>query len=497
MHVEDRLSSTLLHAGLKETTNMSVTSGDATVRASNASGMPRIGGSATLVVGNTYQRLRESEADMNRKGTNRKVHDWVLFVDVVQGDPDLIKSVEFDLGASFQPGTFTKLSPVHVILSNGSRVSRFSTRQQSTATIPAKIRVMGRGGSIYKTSHSICARKGGIRGSPVRFVESRALKPLENAKLPNNTFGIEIELSTASGVTRETVAKTLRSRAGVQVSVFVEYRDAHTRVEGWKLVHDGSISCSANFPNCTKFELVSPVLRASAGLNEVRKVLESLRGIASDVNKSMGFHCHVGVDGMGLSSLTKVCQNFIKYEDCLDTLMPPSRRTNSPESRQYFKSNKSAVAGATNKERHEALEHCASVRELARLMNPSGRYYKLNLQNLVTERQPTIEFRQHSATINPDKVDAWVRFCLAMVSNSARLPAPRCLKRSRGLNDQFDFLFEYVIKDRVLRDVYARRRNQVATDGGSSSRSGCCDGCANGSGCQAGSGRNFVRFLDG
>lgn len=458
--------------------------------------MRRSGGSATIVVGNTYQRLRDSEARMNRSSTHRKVHDWVLFVDVVQGDPDLIQSVEFDLGGSFKPRTFTKLSPVHVILQNGSRVSRFSTRQQSTASIPAEIRVIGRGGSIYKTRHPISLRKGGIRDQPVRFVESRSLKPLDNAKMPKSTFGIELELSTASGITREAVAETILSRAGVQVHVIVEYRDAHHPVEGWKLVHDGSISCSTSFPNCTKFELVSPVLRGSAGLDEVRKVLRSLQGIASDVNKSMGFHCHIGVDVTALAPLMKLCQNFIKYEDCMDACMPASRRTNSQESSQYFKSNKSAVPGATNKERHEKLARCGSVRELATCMNPTGRYYKLNLQNIVTNRQPTVEFRQHSATMNPDKVDAWVRFCMAMVVNSAKLSAPRCLKSSRGLDSQFDFLFEYVIKDRALREVYVQRRDQVATEGSSSQRSGCCDGCATGHGCQA-TGRNIVSFLDG
>ena len=96
----------------------------------------------------------------------------------------------------------------------------------------------------------------------------------------------------------------------------------------------------------------------------------------------------------------------------MDSFMPPSRRNGSPECDNYFKSNRKSVqpVGATNKQRHVALSHCCNVATLARMMNEDGRYYKLNLQNLVTGRQPTIEFHQHSATLNYDKISAWVRF---------------------------------------------------------------------------------------
>jgi len=48
--------------------------------------------------------------------------------------------------------------------------------------------------------------------------------------------------------------------------------------------------------------------------------------------------------------------------------------------------------GLTNKQRHNALAACANTAELVGKMTRGGRYYKLNLKNLVTGRQPTICF---------------------------------------------------------------------------------------------------------
>eukprot|EP00957_Ditylum_brightwellii_P208235 15356428-Ditylum_brightwellii.AAC.1 len=101
--------------------------------------------SVYLVVGNTYQRLPDSEARLNRDGTHRKVHDWVLFVDITEGNSELIKSVEFKLHPSFKPRSYLKTTPVNIVLPDGTRVSRFKTRQQSTVTFTPTIRITGRG----------------------------------------------------------------------------------------------------------------------------------------------------------------------------------------------------------------------------------------------------------------------------------------------------------------------------------------------------------------
>ena len=197
----------------------------------------------------------------------------------------------------------------------------------------------------------------------------------------------------------------------------------------------------------------------------------------------MGFHVHVDVSGFNFRQLVKICQQFVKYEAVMDTFMPPSRRTDSDESNRYFASNRAQVSSyARNIRRsaNDALEDCQDLHSLVEAMNGtadgSGRYFKLNLQNLVTGRQPTIEFRQHSATFEYDKVRAWIRFCVWLVWNGARLRAPSSFSATTALPDQFQALFQYVIKDRELRDYYEGRvekHNHSPLED-----EPCCDECA-------------------
>merc|ERR1719491_1632610 len=159
----------------------------------------------------------------------------------------------------------------------------------------------------------------------------------------------------------------------------------------------------------------------------------------------------------------------------MDTFMPPSRRSGSDESR-FFKSNRTSVSNAvvtdrydngnaaTNRQCHDLLAQDDSINHLVSTMNTDGRYYKLNLTNLATGRQPTLEFRQHSATMSYDKVSAWVRFCTAFCNNSARLASPTPFKEGRTLEYRFDALFRYVVKDRALCKFYRGRRETIAAE---------------------------------
>jgi hypothetical protein len=457
-----------------------------------------------IAVGNTYRHLSDREAPLDRSGSFRKNHDVTFFVDVPSTEAaDMIAMVLFDFGPTFQPSKFACHAPIPAKATysteHGSRsVMRFASRQTLYGAVPCGITVRCRGGTALHVEHTPTLTGGGtVRPTAHRLQERRPLRPLRPVKLPDDSnFGIELELTSATQLSPDDIAAQLRRGVG-DVRVMTSYSQGQRQIDGWKLVPDASISCNISQPDCNTFELVSPVLRGGHGLGEVSKIANDLalfRGQVK-VNKSMGYHVHIDVSDLTLSQLVKVCQNFVKYERVMDRFFPPSRRTGSEESDRYFRSNRASVAGdagafavlTSNREVHDILAWCESIADLADVMNRGGtRYYKLNLQNLVSGRQPTIEFRQHSATASYDKISAWVRFCSRFVANSAKLAPPSPFSSSTGLDRQTDALFYYVIKDRALRNFYFARIDELAAftgarfEGGASA---CCSGCAKGGAC--------------
>lgn len=100
------------------------------------------------------------------------------------------------------------------------------------------------------------------------------------------------------------------------------------------------------------------------------------------------------------------------------------------------------------------LASCETRKELYRVMNPGdrARYHKLNLQNLRSGRQPTIEFRQHHATRDLEEVKAWVRFCILFTTNASKLDPI-----SDDVQPTFDSLFTDIIRCPMLRKYYSAK----------------------------------------
>jgi Putative amidoligase enzyme len=436
--------------------------------------------SVVLSIGNTYQRLPEHQAKLDRSRTYRKVHDWVLYVDVPNdhpGDKEIIDRVTFRLGSSFVPSDYVRHCPVPSATTSSSTSGwRFCTRQQTYVMgFDVEIEVRGRGGSVRTYTHTLLARSPHHEARR-NFHEPRPLQPVRMLKLAPHNFGVELEL------TSDLTAREIAAYISPAVVVLDDYRQGRATNHQWKLVPDGSIQCGTFLPNCHTFELVSPILNGGSGLSELHQVLRTLDQAQGKivVNNSMGFHVHVDVSDLNLPQLIKICQTFVKYEAVLDTFFPADRRSHSPQAQRYFQSHKNMLHGTSSSNNyrrryHVALACCTSLEELVELWSPT-KYYKLNLQNLVTGRQPTMEFRQHHATANYETVSAWVRFCVAMVTNAARFPPPRPLHPARTVDEAYTFLFAYCIKDQALEEFYTKRRILAERE--------CCSSCAGGLGCR-------------
>ncbi|MGM9509524.1 amidoligase family protein [Larkinella sp. GY13] len=200
-------------------------------------------------------------------------------------------------------------------------------------------------------------------------------------------FGVEIE---AYNVDRHVLANAL-SAAGISVEV-EGYN--HTTRRHWKIVTDASLNGQQ------AFELVSPILEGQAGLDEVKTVCRVLKQKNAYINRSCGLHVHFDASGMGLEQLKNMIVNYANYERVIDRFMPQSRRDN-----YYCKS----------------VRTLASRVEIARTINglvslQGDRYEKVNLQSY--SRHRTVEFRQHSGTIEFSKISNWILFLHNLVEMS-------------------------------------------------------------------------------
>jgi len=212
--------------------------------------------------------------------------------------------------------------------------------------------------------------------------------------LPNRKFGVEIECNNCP---IDTVVPALTA-AGISVR-YEGY--THNVMSRWKFVTDGSL----HGPN--SYELVSPPLFGEAGLDEVRKVCKVLVQMGVTVNSSCGLHVHVDANDLQAEDVKSLVFRYMKYEGDIDSFMPRSRRGNS---NSYCRS----ITGVA--EAMQRARETDNVRLLVENTVYQQRFYKLNVAAFL--RHGTIEFRQHSGTVNATKVANWIQFCLHFVEAS-------------------------------------------------------------------------------
>jgi hypothetical protein len=426
---------------------------------------------AKFVVGNTYNRIPEENAALDRSKQHRKVHDWTVFLDVVDGDKDSIAFVTFDMGPTFSPKQYSSYYPMEIKGGYASPAGsatkskwRFQSRQQTYGGIVIRILVTGVGQSVLVLDYALRLAPGGKTSEIQHFVEDRAASTVTPTPLPDQyRFSLELEfLPTHSGSESGQAFLQLQKNEIEAKLRDIQDRPVENVIRGsesiWKLYND---------PISHRLVLSSSFFGGSEGLDECRsklqKMISSFNGKVKLLPRVIVYRAKK--HDLLLEELCKICLNFIKYEDAIDKAIPgPVVSVFDDEEREEEaplpKSNRQCVPGGSNKARHDALSCCRSSQELLECMNrnesQTGDIYKLNIK--LNDDKTQLEFRL--GTVDHRKMDEtisivldWIRFSVLFVSNSIhyRMPAP--LLESRSLEEQIDMLFNFVIKDRYLAEA--------------------------------------------
>lgn len=242
----------------------------------------------------------------------------------------------------------------------------------------------------------------------------------------DRSFGIEIE---AFGPSIDSVVRAIRAMG---IDCQSEHYNHTTRAH-WKVVTDASVPGG--------FEVVSPVLNGNDGMEQLKKVCEALKNVNARINRSCGLHCHLGASDISeRSSLWKhLYRNYARLEETIDSLMPVSRRGHN---NQYCQSMRVA-------DFETRLERANTLQQIESTITRRSRYFKLNSQSYW--RHKTIEFRQHSGTIEFDKISNWVLFCARFVEFA---------RKGKEAGGDFESMSKFLSPE--LMDFYRNRRLQLA-----------------------------------
>ena len=357
---------------------------------------------ADFVIGNTFEIIPEQDAKLDQSGQHLKTMKWTVYLDVVEAGVvdcnDILAQVEAKL-----PWGHYLHRPKQIMIGNKSRWRCFESTQETWAIVPIQFTITGVGGTtrsyeymlrdyLYEQSEPMC------------FMERkpRLKNPFPPSPLPQNT--------------------TFRL---ARIPVDDDYSGESDRMD-------------VDFENNNHGRFYSEDLRGEEGVQFCRELVQELSG------KKFVPCIRVNVYDNSLEDLVKICQNVVKYEDAVDTIIQKydgiPHQENDP-----FQSNKICIPGNTNKARHQRLASCQTVQELCAVMNPSSKStYKFNVLDA------EVEFCFGISTCDITVVEALVRYCVQFVHNSARFRVPGNCKDSTTVGEQTNLLFKHVIKDNYV-----------------------------------------------
>lgn len=252
------------------------------------------------------------------------------------------------------------------------------------------------------TSYEINIMLSNIADSPRRRRSIQTEQTTQPPAIPafsaaDLSFGVEIE---CYNVNRQNLC-TLAQRSGLIVrSESYNHTDNETY---YKIVSDGSIY--GNNGN----EIVSPVLRGESGLQSLKTLCECLQFAGAKINKSTGLHIHLGLDGITDKHYYNIFYNYAVCYSAICKFLPNSRHDNS-----YCRKLTLLNYDYETYCRRNALTDIKQF--ICNTVYRSDRYRAVNPCSYL--RHNTLEFRQHSGTVEYRKIFGWLSFIRALIDYS-------------------------------------------------------------------------------
>jgi putative amidoligase enzyme len=225
-------------------------------------------------------------------------------------------------------------------------------------------------------------------------------------------FGFEAEFF---GIYDEDAVNYLKS-AGLEAEADGYH---HNTKPYWRVTEDSSVSNEG-------LELVSPILRLhTLSLTEAKLAVNTLSQGGAVVNRSCGLHVHHSARGMTLLDLIETVIAYSVWGSTIDSLLPYSRRESQWANHYGVRTRRNLTSVV------ERMMNAGSrgITHYDGLSGAFDRYMTVNLQALAAHG--TVEFRQHSGTLNTEKVEHWIRLTRLFMRS-----------RKRG-NNIFDLLEVY------------------------------------------------------
>lgn len=254
-------------------------------------------------------------------------------------------------------------------------------------------------------------------------------------------FGVEIEfVGTIADVAAELRAEGL----GV-------VNTSHTHLghsdSAWTVKRDGSVQRGG--------ELVSPPLNFDdpEAREQVTRAVLCLQRAGARPHHSAGIHVHIEArheDGSQMTGreIASVVRFTYKFEDAIYRIASSGWETIRPGARTYALPIPEATARALMecKEREEVFRVWSGYPARIRTRGPNAshygrrftqemeRYAATNLRAI--SAHDTIEFRYFNSSVNPDRVQAYIALCMAIVQD-ARNGFSRSVKKSYKLGAMY------------------------------------------------------------